>query len=52
MAACADVGCVAPQYKDPESFTQLAKCKGKDLKGKKYKPLFTYFAEDYPEAFR
>ena len=30
-------------YKKEEEYTVLAKMKGSELKGKKYKPLFPYF---------
>eukprot|EP00758_Cryptobia_borreli_P002427 Tbor_TRINITY_DN3022_c0_g1::TRINITY_DN3022_c0_g1_i1::g.17437::m.17437/K01870/IARS, ileS; isoleucyl-tRNA synthetase len=32
-------------------FTIISKCKGKDLVGKRYKPLFTYFSENGPKIF-
>jgi isoleucyl-tRNA synthetase len=31
-------------YKSPEQYQVVARCKGSDLKGKGYKPLFPYFA--------
>jgi isoleucyl-tRNA synthetase len=33
-------------YKSEDQFTVLGKFKGKDLKGKKYVPLFQYFAKE------
>ena len=40
-------------YKDTGEFTILEKCTGKALKGKKYKPLFDYFAGgEFPNAFQ
>lgn len=33
-------------------FTVVSKCKGHDLEGKKYVPLFPYFLEKEPAAFR
>ena len=40
-------------YKDPESYELLEKMKGSDLKDRKYKPLFPYFANLADEgAFR
>jgi isoleucyl-tRNA synthetase len=33
-------------------FEILEKMEGRKLEGKKYKPLFDYFVNDYPNAFR
>ncbi len=39
-------------FKKEGSYTILAKMKGKDLVGIKYEPIFPYFEEKHPEAFR
>ncbi|KAJ3051018.1 isoleucine--tRNA ligase [Rhizophlyctis rosea] len=41
-------------YKDPKKakFTVLEKCKGKDLVGLEYEPLFDYYADRKGKAFR
>jgi isoleucyl-tRNA synthetase len=40
-------------FKDPKEFTVLAKMKGKDLKDKRYTPLFPYFLNQKEKgAFR
>lgn len=41
-------------YKNPkkEKLTILSKMKGSELEGKKYEPLFNFFVEQYPKAFR
>lgn len=40
-------------FKDPSTYKICDKCLGKELIGKKYKPLFSYFVEQLPEeAFR
>lgn len=40
-----------PNYKNKDDYELIEKMKGKDLKGKKYIPLFTYF-KDWPNAFQ
>eukprot|EP00708_Paratrimastix_pyriformis_P002005 GAFH01000743.1.p1 GENE.GAFH01000743.1~~GAFH01000743.1.p1 ORF type:complete len:1155 (-),score=502.08 GAFH01000743.1:79-3132(-) len=32
-------------YKTPQEYTVISKCKGADLRGKRYVPLFPYFAQ-------
>lgn len=36
---------LAANFKSEEEYTLLAEMKGKDLEGKRYKPLFNYFAD-------
>lgn len=35
-----------------DKYTILYKCKGKDLVGRRYVPLFSYFVKSFPAAFR
>lgn len=39
-------------YKKPDMFKVLETVKGKDLEGLEYVPLFDYFKNDYPNAFK
>lgn len=44
---------VSAYYRDPASYTILSTCIGKDLIGKRYQPLFPYFADrEVVGAFR
>lgn len=38
-------------YKKPEEYTIVYECKGRDLVGTKYEPIFPYF-KDHPNAFQ
>jgi isoleucyl-tRNA synthetase len=42
---------LAAYYKKPEDYTVVGRCKGRDLLGWHYEPLFPYFAQ-HPHAFR
>ena len=44
--------CVAILYKDAAEYDVVKTFTGKDLVGKKYTPLFNYFVERFPNAFR
>lgn len=39
-------------YKEESQYTVVKKFKGSELVGKKYKPLFNYFVDKFPNAFR
>ncbi|MFA6930141.1 MAG: isoleucine--tRNA ligase [Lentisphaeria bacterium] len=39
-------------YKSDSEYTILAECKGRELVGIEYEPIFPYFAEERPNAFR
>lgn len=44
---------IASVFKDPATYTLEKSCLGKDLFGKKYEPLFPYYAQDkQSQAFR
>ncbi len=44
---------IASVFKDPAAYTVEKNCLGKDLFGKKYEPLFPYYAQDkQSQAFR
>ncbi|MCR4575652.1 MAG: isoleucine--tRNA ligase [Lentisphaeria bacterium] len=42
---------ISAYYKKPEEYTVLLECKGRDLVGLHYEPIFPYF-KDAPNAFR
>jgi isoleucyl-tRNA synthetase len=39
-------------YKDEREYTVLGTMKGRDLQGCRYEPIFPYFAQERPNAFR
>lgn len=42
---------LAAVYKDPSMYEIVSRCKGSDLVGKEYEPLFSYF-KDNPNSFK
>lgn len=43
---------LAAYYKNESEYTILAECKGRDLVGTEYEPIFSHFAEERKNAFR